>query len=238
LAFSSAVGSEIAGRIASVRGRIERAAERAGRPDQIALVAVSKSVPIDRVLEAYEAGQTVFGENRVQEGASKAAELPDAVWHLIGHLQSNKVRAAADAFALIESIDSLRVARKLDAAATSRSRRLPVLLEVNFAGEASKHGFGKEDCATAISAIAGLSGLHVRGLMTVAPLVTDPEDVRWVFRGLRVLRDRIASSGSLEGFDQLSMGMTNDYEVAIQEGATMVRIGRAIFGDRPAGGAA
>jgi len=209
-------------------GRIQEsmaaAAERAGRdPESVRLVAVSKTFPVEAVRAALDAGHTLFGENTVQEGLAKIEALSDtpARFHLIGHLQTNKARHAA-AFAMVESVDSLKVAR-----AISRRLRapLPVLLEVNVAREASKHGFAPEEVAGALAELATLPKIDVRGLMTVAPLVADAEDVRPVFRALRQLRDEL-------GLAELSMGMTNDYPVAIEEGATAVRIGRAIFGDR------
>jgi pyridoxal phosphate enzyme (YggS family) len=231
------VDSSVAERLARARERIDAAARTAGRTDSVELVAISKSFPIERVVEAWLAGHRVFGENRVQEGAEKAAQLPEATWHLVGHLQTNKARPASRTFALIESVDSVRLARKLDAEAAPLGIRLPVLLEVNVAAEASKNGFSADEIVAVMPEVAALPGLHVRGLMTVAPIADEAENVRWVFRALRELRDQLAERYGLADFDQLSMGMTDDFEVAIQEGATMVRIGRAIFGERPPGGA-
>lgn len=207
-----------------IRASIAAAAERAGRdPESVRLVAVSKTFPVDAVRAALDAGHTLFGENTVQEGLAKIEALAGtpARFHLIGHLQTNKARHAA-AFAMVESVDSVRVGQ-----AISRRLRapLPVLLEVNVARDASKHGFAPEEVAGALSELATLPKIDVRGLMTVAPLVADAEEVRPVFRALRQLRDEL-------GLAELSMGMTNDYPVAIEEGATAVRIGRAIFGDR------
>lgn len=210
--------------LARIQASMAAAAERGGRdPASVRLVAVSKTFPVDAVRAALDAGHTLFGENTVQEGLVKVDALADtqARFHLIGHVQTNKAKHAA-AFAMVESVDSVRVAR-----AISRRLRapLPVLLEVNVAAEASKHGFAPEETAEALVEIATLPRIEVRGLMTVAPLVADAEDVRPVFRALRELRDAL-------GLAELSMGMTNDYPVAIEEGATAVRIGRAIFGDR------
>ena len=220
--------------LTAVRAQIADAARAAGRdPASIDLVAVSKTFPVEAIHSAIEVGQTLFGENRVQEALPKIDALSGsgARFHLVGHLQTNKARNAG-AFDMIESVDSVRLAAALD-------RRLPhpipVLLEVNVAGEASKHGFAPADLPDALTAIRPLGNLDVVGLMTVAPLVADPEEVRPVFRELRRLRDGLRRE--LPGLDQhsmgqLSMGMTNDFAVAIAEGATIVRIGRAIFGDR------
>lgn len=218
----------IAANIEQVHRRIAAAAERAGRaPSSVRLIGVSKTFPAAAVVAAVQAGLQDIGENRVQEAAPKVAEVGAAgvqpIWHLIGHLQTNKVKAALDLFGYIHSVDSVHLAGVL-----SRSARRPIelLLEVNVAGEASKTGFALGEVAAAASAIAAMPGLSLRGLMTVAPLVDDPEAVRPVFRQLHEL-------GSGLGLSELSMGMSGDYEIAIAEGATMVRIGRAIFGERP-----
>lgn len=214
--------AHVAENLTHVRRRLAEAAASAGRdPDSVQLVAVSKGVPAAAVQAAQAAGQRVFGENRIQEALPKIEALAPLglQWRLIGHLQRNKVRAAA-AFAMIESVDSLRLAQALD-------RTLPqlrhVLLEVNVSGEAAKWGFRPEELAAALAAIRALPRLKVEGLMTVAPLVADPEEVRSLFRTLRRL-------GEAHGLVSLSMGMSHDFEVAIEEGATSVRIGRAIFG--------
>lgn len=219
----------ITDRLTRVRERIDAACRRAGRsPDQVTLVGVSKGFPAEAIAEACAAGLRDVGENRVQEAAPKIEAL--AVqgvrprWHLIGHLQSNKAKTAADLFAIIHSIDSLRIAEAISRRA---QRAVPVLLEVNVSQEASKYGFPMDEVVPALPAVQALPNLDVRGLMTVAPLVGDPEAVRPVFRALRELRNRL-------GLRELSMGMTGDFEVAIEEGATMVRVGRAIFGERPA----
>ncbi len=210
-----------------VRGRIEAACQRAGRdPSDVTLIGVTKTVGPEAVAEAYEAGLRDFGENRVQEAVAKIDAIGQLGlsprWHLIGHLQTNKVKAAAGRFAILHSIDSLRLAEAL-------SRRyqtdVSVLLEVNIAQDAAKYGFAAEEVATALSEIAVLPHLDVRGLMTIAPITDDPEETRPTFRRLRELRDDLA-------LNELSMGMSGDFEVAIEEGATMVRVGTAIFGPR------
>lgn len=222
--------STIAERLETVRADIAHHCERADRdPAGVRLIAVSKTHPPETIREALAAGQTDFGENRVQEGLAKLDDLADidARIHLIGHLQRNKARFAGR-FASIQSIDSLRlaeaVARQLDA---PPNPPLDALLEVNVAGEASKHGFDPAELESAFARISALPQLRVRGLMTIAPLAADAEQVRPVFRALREMRDAL-------GLPELSMGMSNDYPVAIEEGATIVRIGRAVFGERKA----
>jgi PLP dependent protein len=221
----------VAANVAAVRASIAAAAERAGRePASVRLVAVSKTFPAEAVVAALAAGVTDVGENRVQEGEAKRAAVdallpPDAahpVWHLIGHLQTNKVKPAVQTFATIQSIDSVRLAEAVNRAAVTP---VDVLLEVNVAGEASKFGFVPEQVADVLAQLSRFEHLRVRGLMTVAPAVADPEQVRPVFRRLRELRDAA-------GLPDLSMGMSHDYAVAIEEGATMIRVGRAIFGER------
>lgn len=217
----------IARNLEQVYSQIAVAAERAGRsPADVRLVGVSKTFPAEAVIAAVQAGLNDVGENRVQEAAAKEPEVAAAGaqpgWHLIGHLQTNKVEQALALFSLIHSVDSLRLAQAL-----SRRAQGPVgiLMEVNVAGEASKGGFSPEEAAAAADEITTLPNLDLRGLMTVAPLVDDPDEVRPVFRRLRELRDTL-------GLRELSMGMSADYAVAIEEGATLVRVGRAIFGDR------
>jgi pyridoxal phosphate enzyme (YggS family) len=245
----------IASNIAAVHERIAAAARRAGRdPADVTLVAVTKTQPPELVAEAIAAGAADLGENRVQEAAAKIAALGDyraAVrWHLIGHLQRNKARLAAageaDAqrslFDLIHSVDSLRLAEAL-ARHAPPGRAQPILLQVNVSGEASKEGFdlaGGLENRQALAAllpdverIAALPGLALRGLMTIAPIVDDPEQARPIFRRLRELRDELARRFPQASWDELSMGMTDDFEAAIAEGATIVRVGRAIFGERP-----
>jgi PLP dependent protein len=228
----------IAGRLASVRGRIAQAAERAGRdPGAVTLVAVSKTFSIERIRAAIAAGVTDLGENRVQEAQGKIPALKAAGvrWHLIGHLQSNKARSALALFDVIHSVDTLALAealsRRLAAASSDDERRLDVLFEVNAAGEATKQGFAPDALLAEAPALAALPRLRPRGLMTIAPQVADPEDARPVFRALRELRDRLAPAFA-GPFHDLSMGMSHDYPVAVEEGATLVRIGTAIFGAR------
>jgi len=220
--------TDIAENLARVRQRIEAACRRAGRaPAEGTLVGITKGFPPEAVAEAVAAGLEDAGENRVQEAAAKIGALAGRGirprWHLVGHLQTNKAKTALDLFAIIHSVDSLRLAEALDRHA---SRPVAVLLEVNVAQEASKFGFTPGELPSALSAISSLPHLDVRGLMTVAPQTDDPEAVRPVFRRLRELRDAC-------GLRDLSMGMTDDFEVAIEEGATLVRVGRAIFGPRP-----
>ena len=227
---------DIALNLARVHARMEAAAGRALRsPDEIVLVAVSKTMPLERLVQAYAAGQRHFGENRVQEAEAKitawAGERP--TWHLIGRLQRNKARRAARMFDLIHSVDSVDLACALDRSAGEAGRILPVLLEVNVAGEAGKAGFTPgEGLAAAVREIVALPHLRAEGLMTVAPLVSDLEAVRPVFRGLRLLRDGLRREYPALAWPHLSMGMSDDFEVAIEEGATLVRLGRAIFGAR------
>jgi pyridoxal phosphate enzyme (YggS family) len=217
----------IAANLAAVQRRIERAAERAGRdPSTVTLIGVSKTMPPERVRAAYDAGLRHFGENRVQEGEAKieAVRLPDATWHLIGHLQTNKAKSAARCFQVIHSVDSERVADALSRV----GQDVKVLLEVNYAGEESKFGVSPDDAPALAAYVRRLPHLRQIGLMTVAPFVVDAELVRPVFRGMRELGERLRGEGEWH----LSMGMTNDFEVAVEEGATFVRIGRAIFGER------
>ncbi len=228
---------DIRNRLNAVREDIRLALADAGRTDGVTLVAVSKTVAPDRILAAYHAGQRVFGENRVQEAVQKVADLetdmPDAEWHLIGHLQTNKAKAATRAFSMIESVDSLHLAARLSREAEQTQKTLPVLLEVNVAGEESKSGFSLESLLQDFAKLQGLGYLRIHGLMTVAPLVEHPEFVRPVFRRLRELRDRIAEEFEAPNLTELSMGMSNDFREAVKEGATIIRLGRAIFGERP-----
>jgi|SRR5271157_3739619 len=229
----------IAANIASIHERIAAAARRAGRnPDKIALMAVTKTHPPERIREAYRVGQRLFGENRVQDFATKAAALADlhaAEWHMIGHLQTNKAAKAVELFRTVDSVDSLKLAEKLDAAARSLGRKLEVLIEINVGGESAKSGVVPDSPALEelLHAAPRLEALAFRGLMTVPPFSDDPQDARPYFRKLRELRDTIASR-SLPAItlDQLSMGMSHDFEVAIEEGSTCVRIGTAAFGER------
>lgn len=236
----------IANRLEAIKERIERAAVRAGRSsDTITLVAVTKTHPPEAVAQAILAGATDLGENRVQEAAEKISALAAMGhrprWHLIGHLQRNKARPAAELFDLVHSVDSLRLAETL-ARNVVPGRRLPVLLQVNVSGEATKEGFnlpgglsnapGLDALLPAVEGILALPQLEVRGLMTIAPIVATPDAARPSFEALRELRDELARRYPSGQWGELSMGMTDDFEAAIAEGATIVRVGRAIFGER------
>jgi PLP dependent protein len=228
-------GEQLAINIADVRSNILEAALRAGRaPDDIKLVAVSKSKPVKLVQMAYNLGVTDFGENRVQEALPKIEELhpQELHWHMIGHLQSNKAGKVVGPFYCVHSVDSLHLAQVLNRHAGEQEKRLLVLLQVNVSGEASKEGMSPAETPELARQIVALPHLQVEGLMTIAPLVEDPEQVRPVFRELRLLRDRLSADLPPYSWQHLSMGMTDDYTVAIEEGATIVRIGRAIFGKR------
>lgn len=223
--------------IARVREQIAAAARRVERrAEDVTLVAVTKSVEPKDIAEALAAGVTDFGESRVQEAEPKAAALPAIHWHLVGHLQRNKVRQAVKIFSVIHSVDSERVAADIsDRVRTGGQGLIEILLQVNLSGEPQKFGITPHDAAGVLREIAGLPGLRVTGLMTIAPQADDPETVRPIFRRMRELRDELRASGIAgEEFVHLSMGMTDDFEVAVEEGATMVRIGRAIFGERRA----
>ena len=229
----------IAENLAAVRERIDRAARHAGRrPDEIALMAVSKTQPPERIREAYSAGQRLFGENRVQEFAAKASALKDlqaAHWHMIGHLQTNKATKTAELFRAADSVDSLKLAEKLDAAARALGRTLDVLIEINVGGESAKSGVAPDTTALEELLLAAprLEALAFRGLMAVPPFTDDPQEARPYFRKLRALRDAIAARMlPAVSMNQLSMGMSHDFEVAIEEGSACVRVGTAIFGER------
>lgn len=224
----------LAENIARVRERMAAAARRSGRSvDDVTLVAVTKTVAVEVIKEAVALGLEDLGENRVQELLAKQPYIEGARWHLIGHLQRNKVRQVWDKVELIHSVDSLALARELDKRAASGGRRIKVLIEVNVAGEASKFGLAPEAVPSFIKEASGFTGLNIMGLMTVAPLTEDPEKVRPVFRRLAALRREVEAM-HLSGVNMryLSMGMSNDFEVAIEEGANLVRIGTAIFGPR------
>ena len=241
-------GQTIGERVVAVRETIAAACQRAGRtPDAVTLVAVSKTQPPARVLEAAAAGVQHFGENRVEEALAKIVEVNPGLaepltWHMVGHVQSRKARYVAHDFALLHSLDSVRLAGRLSRALVEAGRTLDVLLEVNVSGEASKEGWDawrwQDDRARRralwddVGAVLALPGLRVRGLMTMAPIVDDMDRARPVFVALRALRDALAADFPGAGWDALSMGMTDDYPVAVEEGATLVRIGRAIFGPR------
>ncbi len=228
----------IGGRLATVRARIARAAARAGRAaDSVRLVAVSKTYPAADVRTAAGAGQVDFGENKVQEGLQKIAETADirVRWHLVGHLQSNKARKAAQAFACIQSVDRLELIERLDAAATEAGTRPDLLIQVDLGREPTKHGATVDAVRGLIDGASACRSARVVGLMTLPPYTEDPEGARPFFRQLRGLRDRLLDEGVAPSMlRELSMGMSHDFEVAIDEGATMVRIGTAIFGAREA----
>ena len=220
-----------------VKERMADALRRAGRPAQDAgLIAVSKTKPTEMLMEAYEAGVRDFGENRVQELVDKYEQLPkDIRWHMIGHLQRNKVKYLIGRTALIHSVDSLRLAEEISKEAVRQGKDADILIEVNAAGEESKFGVSPQDAAELVEKAARLPGIHIKGLMTVAPLVNDPEENRKYFRALRELSVDIANKNvDNVSMGVLSMGMTNDYETALEEGATLVRVGTGIFGMRSA----
>lgn len=225
--------SDTPARLAAVNERIAQAASRAGRDAKdIQLVAVSKNFTPDAVREVSDAGQILFGENRVQEAEAKIPMLPATLrWHLLGHLQRNKVRRALPLFELIHSVDSLDAARAVDRIGAELGMFPRVLLEVNVAGEASKFGFSRERLEAEMNAILGLERLQVEGLMTIAPYADEAEASRPHFRALREFRDRLSDEFRVP-LTTLSMGMSGDFEVAIEEGATIVRVGTAIFGER------
>jgi pyridoxal phosphate enzyme (YggS family) len=239
----------IGANLARVQERIAAAARRAGRrPEEVTLVAVTKTHPAHVVTAAYQAGLRDLGENRVEEASGKIPRVREQVaasdrirWHMIGHLQRRKARLAVALFDLIHSVDSLRLAQRIDRMAAESDKVMPVLLEVNVSGEASKYGFeqspaaGPEERAAFLADVAQILALpHLRlcGLMTMAPIVADPEEARPVFVALRRLRDDLRQRFPEADWRELSMGMTDDFEVAVEEGATLVRIGRAIFGER------
>lgn len=218
-----------------VRKNIEDACKKAGRSvDEVTLVAVSKTKPVELLMEAYDAGARVFGENKVQEIMDKYDRMPsDVKWHMIGHLQRNKVKYIIDKVAMIHSVDSVRLAQTIEQEAAKKNICIPVLVEVNVAEEESKFGMNTEEVIPFLEEISSYEHIRVQGLMTIAPFVDDPEENRWVFKKLKKL------SVDIEGkninnitMSVLSMGMTGDYQVAVEEGATMVRVGTGIFGER------
>jgi hypothetical protein len=226
--------SLIASNLAEIRERIARSAARAGRAaEDITLVAVSKTFPPEAIRSAFELGLRQFGENRVQEWESKRAAVADldATWHLIGHLQSNKARRAASLFNRVDSVDSLALAQKLDAAAASEAKRLQVLIEVHQGGEETKSGVPEADLPALAENIVQLQNLELLGLMTIPPYFDKPEQVRPYFQKLRTLRDQVCLQIGMP-LNALSMGMSHDFEIAIEEGATEIRVGTALFGER------
>jgi PLP dependent protein len=227
--------AQVAANIAQVRSNVAEAARQARRkPEEVTLVAVSKTMPVNLVRMAYNLGVSHFGENRVQEALPKIEAFhPEGMyWHMIGHLQSNKAGKVTAAFDYVQSVDSLHIAQALDRHAGPHGKRLPVLLQVNVSGEASKEGVSLAEAPELARQVLALPHIEVQGLMTIAPLVENAEEVRPVFRTLRMLRDRLRAELPECAWQHLSMGMTDDYSIAIAEGATIVRIGRAIFGER------
>lgn len=224
---------------ARILDRIAAACARAGRdPAGVTLLAVSKTVPADVLRDAVAVGIDRLGENRVQEGLAKASQVPGARWELVGPLQGNKARKAMTVFESIQSVDSVDLAERLDrlAGELRPGRPYPVLLQVNVDDDPAKAGFDPEELRAVVGRLGGLDGLEIRGLMTIGRLVDDPEAARTTFRRLRALSDALGG-GSVPIGPELSMGMTGDFEVAVEEGATIVRVGRAIFGERPGDGA-
>lgn len=227
--------ADLQARRQDILARIAHAAGRVGRdPARITLVAVSKTVPAERLVAAVTAGLTVLGENRVQEGEQKRPRVPGATWHLIGPLQANKARRAIRAYDVVQSVDSVEIAERLDRLAGEERGpgwRLPILLQVNVDRDPGKAGFDPAELAAVLPELLGLPGLRVDGLMTVGRFVEDPEDARSTFRRLRGLAAELRAADGRLGAE-LSMGMSADFEVAVEEGATIVRVGRALFGER------
>jgi hypothetical protein len=228
--------NHIANNIRAIYDRIHRTAKASGRsPESVRLVAVSKTQPADRVREAVAAGQTMFGENYIQEARDKAAALDDTAteWHFIGHLQTNKAKFAVRLFDLIHSVDSVRLANAIDKEAAKIDKIQRILIQVNIAGEATKSGAAPQETVNLVKHVTDLRHLTLEGFMTMPPFFDDPERARPFFRRLREIRDAVnENKPSGETFSELSMGMTGDFEAAIAEGATLVRVGTAIFGDR------
>ncbi len=227
---------EVEDNIASVRERIAAACSRSGRrADDVKLVAICKTVPPGRIREAYEAGLRDFGENRVQEAKAKRPALADmtVTWHLVGHLQTNKAQTARELFHWVHSVDSIRVAQKLHQAAVCTGDRLPVLIQVQLGDEPTKSGVQESEVLPLAEQVSTLGTLELRGLMALPPYFDDPEQVRPFFRRLRDLARSTESAGLPNvSMQELSMGMSHDFEVAIEEGATLIRVGTAIFGER------
>ncbi len=224
---------DLAANLKNVRQRIDAACQRAGRvPESVTLMAVSKGQPPEIVRDAADLGLGLFGENRVQEGKAKIGLCPTRLqWHLIGHLQSNSLREAVNFFNLIHSVENLALAEEVNKWADKSAKTMPILLEVNIAGESSKFGYPPEQLLAELSQVNALNKIEIHGLMTVAPWAADPEKVRPIFRKLRGLKQQCEQILGAP-LPHLSMGMTGDFEVAIEEGATLVRIGTALFGER------
>ena len=221
--------------MADVESRVEEACKKAGRDrSEVTLIAVSKTKPVSMLQEAYDAGARDFGENKVQELVDKIPAMPqDIRWHMIGHLQRNKVKYIVDKVTMIHSVDTYRLAEEINIQAIKKKVKVPILIEVNVANEISKFGVRPEDTLQLVKDIATLQNVQIRGLMTIAPYVEDPEENRIYFRKLKDLSVDIAAQNiDNVSMDVLSMGMTGDYTVAIEEGATMVRVGTGIFGER------
>ena len=227
--------STVKDNLLSVRERIEKAALRAVRdPSDVVLVAVSKRIDTQKIEEAISGGATVFGENYVQEAKQKIEKFGQQVqWHMIGHLQTNKVKSAVNLFHMIQTVDRIEVAREINKRGINLGKKISVLIQVNISQEDTKSGVEKERVVSLASEIADLTHIQVKGLMTMPPYFTDPEEARPYFKSLRKLRDEIERERLQDtSMRELSMGMSNDFEVAIQEGATLVRVGTAIFGER------
>jgi len=229
------MAANIPDNLAKVRQTISQAERAAGRPEgSVQLIAVTKTHPVDVIQKAIDAGQLMFGENRVQEARAKIPELSSRIqWHLIGHLQSNKIRPALPLFQLIHGVDSVELLADIDRIAAELGLFPRILLQVNLAGEASKFGFSPAKLLEQVETIDGFKRANIEGLMTIPPLAPSPEHSRPYFVALRELRDRLARESGF-ALPELSMGMSDDYQVAIAEGATMVRVGTAIFGERRA----
>lgn len=225
---------DLATNLRSIQDRIQAACGRAGRkPDSVALLPVSKNQPPEVIRAAVELGLTAFGENRVQEAKSKISNCPGRLqWHMIGHLQSNKCRDAVHFFSMIHSVDSLALAEEIEKWADREAKTVPILLEVNIAGESSKFGYRPQLLVEELPKINALRRVEIHGLMTMAPWTPEPEKVRPIFKKLRELKSECEQILGAP-LEHLSMGMSNDFEVAVEEGATIVRIGTALFGERP-----
>lgn len=229
--------TDIAANLAAIRAKVDAASARSGRDGRtVAIVGAAKGQPVEKLLAAQRAGLTICGENRVQEGLAKAPALPaELEWHLLGPLQSNKVGAALRIFTLFHAVDRVKIAHALDEAARRAGKTIAGLVEVNLGGESSKHGFAPDGLAAAMAPFARFEHLAITGLMTLPPPSTDPATTRGYFRRLRELKDDLARRPEWRGrLTELSMGMSDDFELAVEEGATFVRIGTLLFGDRAA----
>ncbi|MFA4911820.1 MAG: YggS family pyridoxal phosphate-dependent enzyme [Desulfobacteria bacterium] len=227
--------SQVADNLLSVKERIEKAALKAGRaPGEVKLVAVSKTVGIEEIRDAISAGATILGESYVQEAKEKTGEIGHKVqWHMIGHLQTNKVKQAINLFDMIHSVDRIGLAEEIDKRAKQSDKRVSVLIQVNISQETTKSGIERDRAISLVSEVAKLTNLKVEGLMTMPPYFDDPEDARPYFKSLRELKEEIEGEGFVNiSMKELSMGMSNDFEIAIEEGATIIRVGTAIFGER------